>query len=77
MKAASVLCRSQAPGGGGHDLAKFRIPMIHRFIRSHPVAESLLCAQDRLFCLTISVNQKLQQSQNVNDTRFETSQDSP
>ena len=30
-------------GGGGHDLAKFRVPMIHRFMTSHPVAELLLC----------------------------------
>ena len=30
-------------GGGGHDLAKFRIPMIHRFMKSHPVAGLLLC----------------------------------
>ena len=30
-------------GGGGHDLAKIRIPMIHRFITSHPVAKLLLC----------------------------------
>ena len=26
-----------------HDLAKFRISMIHRFMTSHPVAELLLC----------------------------------
>ena len=31
------------PGGGAHDLAKFRVPMIHRFMTSHPVAELLLC----------------------------------
>ena len=30
-------------GGGGHDLAKIRIPMIHRFMTSHPVAKLLLC----------------------------------
>ena len=30
-------------GGGSHDLAKFRISMIHRFMTSHPVAELLLC----------------------------------
>ena len=30
-------------GGGGHDLAKFRVPMIHRFMTSHPVAKLLLC----------------------------------
>ena len=29
--------------GGGHDLAKFRVPMIHRFMTSHPVAKLLLC----------------------------------
>ena len=29
--------------GGAHDLAKFRVPMIHRFMTSHPVAELLLC----------------------------------
>ena len=29
--------------GGPHDLAKFRVPMIHRFMTSHPVAELLLC----------------------------------
>ena len=29
--------------GGGDDLAKFRVPMIHRFMTSHPVAELLLC----------------------------------
>ena len=29
--------------GGGHDLAKIRIPMIHRFMTSHPVAKLLLC----------------------------------
>ena len=28
---------------GAHDLAKFRVPMIHRFMTSHPVAELLLC----------------------------------
>ena len=27
--------------GGAHDLAKFRVPMIHRFMTSHPVA--LIC----------------------------------
>ena len=27
-------------GAGGHDLAKFRVSMIHRFMTSHPVAES-------------------------------------
>ena len=31
------------PQGGAHDLAKFRVPMIHRFMTSHPVAELLLC----------------------------------
>ena len=30
-------------GGGGHDLAKFRVPMIRRFMTSHPVAKLLLC----------------------------------
>ena len=30
-------------GGGGNDLAKFRVPMIHRFMTSHPVAKLLLC----------------------------------
>ena len=29
--------------GGPHDLAKFRVPMIHRYMTSHPVAELLLC----------------------------------
>ena len=29
--------------GGAHDLAKFRVPMIHLFMTSHPVAELLLC----------------------------------
>ena len=29
--------------GGAHDLAKFRVPMIHRFMTSHPVGELLLC----------------------------------
>ena len=29
--------------GGAHDLAKFRVPMIHRFMTSHPVAELPLC----------------------------------
>ena len=29
--------------GGAHDLAKFRVPMIHRFMTSHPVAKLLLC----------------------------------
>ena len=29
--------------GGAHDLAKFRVPMIHRFMTSHPVAQLLLC----------------------------------
>ena len=29
--------------GGGHGLAKFLVPMIHRFMTSHPVAELLLC----------------------------------
>ena len=29
--------------GGAHDLAKFRVPMIHRFMTSHPVEELLLC----------------------------------
>ena len=33
--------------------------------------------QDRLFCLTISVNQKLQQPTIWADTRFETAKDSP
>ena len=33
--------------------------------------------QDRLFCLTISVNQKLQQPTLWADTRFETAKDSP
>ena len=33
--------------------------------------------QDRLFCLTISVNQKLQQPTPWADTRFETAKDSP
>ena len=32
---------------GGHDLAKFRISMIHRFMTSHPVAELLLCFRAR------------------------------
>ena len=30
-------------GERGHYLAKFRIPMIHRFMTSHPVAKLLLC----------------------------------
>ena len=34
-------------GGGGHDLAKYRISMIHRFMTSHPVAELLLCFRAR------------------------------
>ena len=34
-------------GGGGHDLAKFRISMIHRFMTSHPVTELLLCFRAR------------------------------
>ena len=37
---------SWTQGGGAwvsHDLAKFRISMIHRFMTSHPVAELLLC----------------------------------
>ena len=34
--------------GWGHDLAKFRISMIHRFMTSHPVAELLLCFRARL-----------------------------
>ena len=29
--------------GGAHDLSKFRVPMIHRFMTSYPVAELLLC----------------------------------
>ena len=29
--------------GGTHDLVKFRVPMIHRFMTSHPVGELLLC----------------------------------
>ena len=29
--------------GGAHDLAKFRVPMIHRFMTSHPVAQLLVC----------------------------------
>ena len=29
--------------GGAHDLAKFRVPMIHRFMTSHPVAKLLHC----------------------------------
>ena len=29
--------------GGAHELAKFRVPMIHRFMTSHPVAKLLLC----------------------------------
>ena len=33
----------RAKQGGAHDLAKFRVPMIHRFMTSHPVAELLLC----------------------------------
>ena len=34
---------AQGGGGGlGHDLAKFRVPMIHWFMTSHPVAELLL-----------------------------------
>ena len=35
--------RSMFSPGGGHDLAKFRVPMIHRFMTSHPVAELLPC----------------------------------
>ena len=34
-------------GGGAHDLAKFRVPMIHRFMTSHPVSELLLCFRAR------------------------------
>ena len=30
-------------GGGGPDLAKIRVPMIHRFMTSHPVAKLLFC----------------------------------
>ena len=30
-------------GGGGPYLAKIRVPMIHRFMTSHPVAKLLLC----------------------------------
>ena len=30
-------------GGWGPDLAKIRVPMIHRFMTSHPVAKLLLC----------------------------------
>ena len=40
------VCRtamSRGVGAGGHDLAKFRVPMIHRFMTSHPVAQLLLC----------------------------------
>ena len=33
----------QGGEGGGHDLAKFRVPMIDRFMTSHPVAGLLLC----------------------------------
>ena len=33
----------QLGGGGGHDLAKIRIPMIHRFMTTQPVAKLLLC----------------------------------
>ena len=33
--------------GGGHNLVKFRISMIHRFRTSHPVAELLLCFRAR------------------------------
>ena len=29
-------------GEGGGDLAKFRVPMIHQFMTSHPVAELFL-----------------------------------
>ena len=35
--------KSVTTRGGAHDLAKFRIPMIHRFMTSHPVAKLLLC----------------------------------
>ena len=38
---------SNLPGGGAHDSNSarylFRVPMIHRFMTSHPVAELLLC----------------------------------
>ena len=37
---SSIIYLSQ---GGAHDLAKFRVPMIHRFMTSHPVADLLLC----------------------------------
>ena len=43
---ASFSCIKDALGfqqGGAHDLAKFRVPMIHRFMTSHPVAKLLLC----------------------------------
>ena len=33
--------------GGAHDLAKFRVPMIHRFMTSHPVSGLLLCFRAR------------------------------
>ena len=33
--------RGVGGGVGGHDLAKFRIPMIHRFMTSHPVADGV------------------------------------
>ena len=41
--AGNRMASCEAETGGGHDLAKVRVPMIHRFMTSHPVAELLLC----------------------------------
>ena len=43
LRFEQVVCFFQ---GGAHDLAKFRVPMIHRFMTSHPVAELLLCFRE-------------------------------
>ena len=52
--------------GGAHDLAKFRVPMIHRFMTSHPVAELLHCfrakhkdGRPRLFGFLVILTHKL------------------
>ena len=69
---------SKGVGGGTHDLAKFRVPMIHRFMTSHPVTELLFCfgakhydGRPMLFGFFVTLTRRLTELSNLNAENVE------